>query len=427
MDTDFNRYTPDPIFDGDIFSDVTIEPQVSSEEEEVIDEPVLENEEVVDEPVETEEEDNEEVADESLVEEEKPVEKVEGIAEVRKAYERTKVREQDLDTQLTAVNQVFEEIGADAKTVAEVIKDYGGIEQLKVGTQIYKLVTDNAGDTESLLRQAKDIIPDTVENLVLYIADEIQKDFAVEYQQKIFGRILTEAEVSDVRDFVDFGTAQKSTVPASMLEDEFGAPLPEKTQQAIKAMWERNSGNDRKIADLTSRIDKKVENIESGAQIRLRDDFMAKAFAPMIEVGQKLGLDKAVQGDERIQAQKDALALEALTYKFFSSNPAADRALKAAMDTLGKTDAASKAKHLDATRNVTKYARVAADTAAQYLAPKTQTKEEKISKGIEQTGAKDRVKAGATVTKGGKQTERDAGDWSDLTVESVTRKIGRKR
>lgn len=421
-----NSKALDSMFESDPFADVTVDSLAgipAEQEEDLVEDeivndesPVEEINEEVEEDVDNEESENEEEASPG----EESEKKVQGIAEVRKAYERASAREKQLTDEVTSVNSVFEDLGADAKTIADVVKDYGGIEQLKVGTQIYKLVTDNAGDTEALLRQAKDIIPETVENLVLYVASEVEKDFASEYQQRLFGRNLTAEEIVNVRDFLDFGTVSHSDIPKEMLEDDFGAPLPEKTQAAVKALWERNKSADRRLADLTHRIDQKVNSIESNTVTRMRDEYMGNSFKAMLEVGKTLGLDRAPSNqEEKAQMSLDAAALETLTFKFFSMNPAADRALSQALETLGKNDATSKAKHADATRQVTKFAKIAAEKAATYLAPQTRVKADKISTESEQRGAKEAIKTSTKATPASGRKEQLADDWSDLTVDTL--------
>lgn len=339
--------------------------------------------------------------------------KVEGLKEVRAAYDRVAAREKTLVDELKTVNTVFEELGADAQTVADVVKEYGGIEQLKIGTQIYKLVTGGNSDMEQVLRQANEIIPETTEALVLYIAETVEKDLLDSYQERVFGKKLNDEQIAAVRDFVDFGATSQSKIPEELLKDEFGDWLPEKTRASVTAMWERNQASERKFAELSRKVDTQLNDMGNNQATQARDQYMAQAFNSVVDIANKLNIGNQ---EDQSQVQADYSVLETLTFKFFSMNPAADKALQQAIDTLGKPDAASKAKHIDATRQVTKYAKLAAERAATYLTPRAA----KAAKAAESSALPrgEIVKSGVKPT-GSKQSPRPADDWSDLTVNTL--------
>ena len=437
--TDHNS-TDAGILPESLFDDVTIDTVLTPAVEDSPDLPEEKapaTEEVVDDTEEETPETEEEVDDDSAEEEEEkdeekkaPVEeKKDGLKEVREARDRAVKREEELKVQLTEIETQFKELGAETpKEVLDLVQSFGGIEQARVGAELYKVITDTTSDFNDVLKRAHDLVPDTIQSLVLNIATEVEKDLMAEYKTKIFGRELSPAEMQAVRDFVDFGSTKASDVPEHLLEDEFGNPLPEKTKAAVEAMWRRSRGAEAKINELSNKLDSKLNSFEDKTSNTRRDEYMAKAFGSVADVVTSLGIDKMVDTPEDRSAAGEAItALETLALRFFSQNPSADRALQTALDTLGKPDAASKAKHLDATRQVTKYAKIAVDQASRFVAPVIGQRVERKSSDAEQAGAKVVKTGSGGATKPQKASAAKSDDWDDITLDTVVVTPSRRR
>lgn len=409
----------------DVFADVTLDetPQGSVTAEEGVPEEKTEAEveTAEDESSEKDESEEGEKEEESKEEkEEKDEKKTSGLENVRKFGERQKARADELEAKLTEVNtkvQALEEFGG-VDAVKQVVEGFGGLEQAKVGSEVVKILNDNTSEPDALIERAREYFPETIDALVLHVAETLHDTIKGQVTQKLFGRALTAEEEARVKDFVIYGEAKGDDLPDDMLYDELGNKLPDKVINALKHQREEKRRAAEEIQRLEMRVNQRLSSIESKESRSLENDFMNQSFGVIGAKLEELQLSKPVPGETAEAAQErfeKSGVLNALTFHFYAEDSIADKALTEARSLLGKTDKISVARLNDLSKTIQRRAEKAADKAVRFIAPsikpsattKTQVAKQSVSKAS--TGTSSKVS----------QSSQSADPFADLTVDNL--------
>lgn len=258
----------------------------------------------------------------------------------------------------------LEEYGS-IEAVAQVLKEFGGVEQAKTAKQIWDLLNDESRPLPELIEQAYKIAPTAIENIVAYIADEAQKEFKTKFYEQTFGRTLSQEEIEKVRDYLAYGENENEK-----FVDEFGNPLPESIVGPLKMERQRNRELMQQLKQLEAKVNERIQSIETPLRQEELNKFTREILNPMIERADSLGLLKPQPGEtSELRTQRIELAdlLESFTMRFLQQDAEAQKMISQVEKKIGDKSPAAQAYIKDASVRLQKRVARAADKAATYV------------------------------------------------------------